>query len=187
MKDKIKVDDDFRVELKRKREQMNMTQSDVANVCSISLQRYSRIETGSVLNIPSDILSTLEELFALDISKYVGNYAERITIRIPRKLYSELQMIKINFEYDTLTDAVLHCLQEYTDDFFMKKCKYEIEDIVKDTIVNTYEKAMIKLHRENEMQLAILDKIEEDTGVVIDEYKEEIKEEIIKRNHAKKY
>lgn len=187
MKDKVKLDDEFRHVLKKVREQRGFTQGAAADLCNISLQRYSRIETGTVLNISTDLLSKFEELFSIDVSKYVGDYAERVTVRVPSKLLRDLKMIKTNFEFDTLTDTILHCLNEYTNDFYMKQCKYEIEDIVKETIVNTYEKAMVKLHRENEMQLAILDKIQNDTGIIVDEYKEEVEEEMIKRKRADKY
>lgn len=173
--------------VKKERKKHGLTQQDMANKLNISLQKYSRFETGKLKSFDSELTQKIKTELGIFYEDYASNEVSTMkTLRIPNALLNELLLLQHYYDFETFTEAIIYFLSDYVNDFHLRKCIYSIQDVIEETIANSYKKTLKEIHRESEMNEKILDKIREEKRIDVDKMRDEIKQEIFNKLHAKK-
>lgn len=173
--------------VKKERKKHGYTQQEMANRLDISLQKYSRFETGKLKAFDKELTQKIKTELGIFYEDYISNDVSTMkTLRIPNQLLNELLLLQHYYDFETFTEAIIYFLTDYVNDFHLRKCIYNVQDIIEETIANSYKKTLKEINREYEMNEKILDKIKEEKRIDVDKMREEIKQEIFKKLHAKK-
>lgn len=173
---------------KEERKKQGFTQSDIAEKLGISISKYNRIENGTAKKVDIKTIEKLKDILSLyDITgiEDINNPIKTMTLRLPYSLYKKLDFFRFNNDFNSFNSALLYCLEDYTTNLQLQNSKYELMNLIEDTILNTYVKTMTELKLETDNSRKLIEHLEKRYGIDIEKEKEIIKLNEINQKRAK--
>ncbi|MCF0106809.1 MAG: helix-turn-helix transcriptional regulator [Parasporobacterium sp.] len=171
--------------IKDRRNAMRYTLADVAEMVGISKSAYNRIEQNHIKNIDEETYYRI--LDALDISPSQvsdGSMYSDLHIRIPSDLKVKIDALKMERNVESLNLFITGILEEYVKESSLSKARYEIEEIVKESLHAPVSDIKNLLFVQEEfLKLLLIDNRNMDESY-INMIRNRAKENLIKRHRA---
>ena len=175
--------------IKNARLKNKLTQQEVASYLNISFSSYNRIENNVVKRIDEEILSKLSELlkFDYDANHNLFTNKKNVSVRLPIDLYEKLKFFQFENKFTSMSDVIIHCLSEYTNNVELAKIKYDLQDFFEELILKTFAKELKELNTDKNKYIHLLEFLEEKYSFDKDIEQDELDLIDIKRKRAKTY
>ncbi|MDQ0361559.1 helix-turn-helix domain-containing protein [Breznakia pachnodae] len=185
--EKIKIEDKIISAIKAARNEIKMSQAEVAKKVDISVQSYKRIELGHTKRVDREVLNRIGIVLGINENLWIESSSKPFTYRISKELRLYLQQIQQENDFENLSDAISFCLRENMENKNLTKVRYEIEEFFENSLDKTFGRTIAYLKKDIAFKNGLLEKIQEETGIDIEEYSRKLIEKDIKTKRAEKY
>lgn len=167
------------------RKSLHLTQNDVAKAVSISIPRYSRIETNSIKNVEIDVLSNVLEFLGLEMDSVQKRFGTRVSFTIPQEMKSELIFLKNLKELDTVSETIKYCIRFTLDSYYKSKISEPLLNEIKEILNATYDDQISKMSLDLSVKNLILETMSGDSTRELNDIQNNLKKIFMNYSHVK--
>ena len=183
---KILITDQIAFSIQTQRKKLHMSQTVLARRVGISQQTLQRIENRINKKCEKEILKQIYYELNLDVTEITGNELNIKSYRLPQQLIFKLEETQKSLKISNETQTLIYCLESYFADKNIKEMRYEIQQMIEETIVKTFAKEMKKMKRDIEKYESVLAMIEKNEGIDVKAYIIENETNLYKKIHAER-